>query len=749
MKIVKRNRNSIIYAWIISYAAILLIPIIGFTAVYIALNKTAVNQLEQYNNFVMDSLMTSFNNNLSESTKIVTFINDSQNVNSIMAMTDIDSGEQYYLLSELKNEMWAYTNNMGIKSRFYVYFKNIDMIVSGNEAVNSHEFYNMNYRQKGFSYEDWIEKITEVNKPYCAIGENSSIFFYRAMLPIRLRYKKKASLVVEMERNDLIQQMRSKDDFSFDFVVLGAKKEVIVETDGISDSKLKSLRAISEDGMYSIDGKKYMVKIADNSTQGYIGICMTMHKNIIGRMRLVDGLCIGAVMVIIAFGIYIIRKNVKKNYLPLEKIAQNAGELFSENSNEYEVIYKAINRIKSDNRDLENVLDKQKKQLRNNYLCRCMKYKTSGDDTVLRSRYGIEFAGDNFIVLLFHFEDYKEFFKDETDISEGEKFDVIMDLMKNVMEEVAQMNGIRGYIVDIDGTTAMLLSFDDARAGSAEDTALEIARFGREFFASQLKIYFKTALSDLQAGVGGISLAYHQAVNIMEYSMPLKNEYVFSAKILLKNHVEYRYDFETEQKFMNYIKSGRTESAENVINDVFKKLIEVNASNMETLTVQIYDMIGTLLKIKQDCGCNSIEIPTKWDDIGQLKEALKESVREMCEFCAARANTQIKNQVEEYVSKYYFDVNLGVSQIAEGLHIHRSYLSTMFKNQSGMGVLEYISRYRLKKAKELLKEGKLTIEQVSAAVGYNEPRTLQRIFKKYEGLTPLQFSKLHKNEEEK
>ena len=128
---------------------------------------------------------------------------------------------------------------------------------------------------------------------------------------------------------------------------------------------------------------------------------------------------------------------------------------------------------------------------------------------------------------------------------------------------------------------------------------------------------------------------------------------------------------------------------------------------------------------------------------------MKESVREMCEFCAARANTQIKNQVEEYVSKYYFDVNLGVSQIAEGLHIHRSYLSTMFKNQSGMGVLEYISRYRLEKAKELLKEGKLTIEQVSAAVGYNEPRTLQRIFKKYEGLTPLQFSKLHKNEEEK
>ena len=66
-----------------------------------------------------------------------------------------------------------------------------------------------------------------------------------------------------------------------------------------------------------------------------------------------------------------------------------------------------------------------------------------------------------------------------------------------------------------------------------------------------------------------------------------------------------------------------------------------------------------------------------------------------------------------------------------------------------MGVLEYISKYRLEKAKELLNDGELTVEQVSAEVGYSEPRTLRRIFKKYEGVTPLQYSRMSKSDDEK
>lgn len=746
VNIIKKYKNSIVYTWLISYAAILLIPIIGFSSVYFASVRTAVGQLEQYNNMLMDSVITSFDKTLSENTKIVNFIDNSQSVNSAIAMTDTSGDEYLRCLGQVQDEIRAYTSNMGIKNRFYVYFKNSDMIVSGNEVVNSHEFYNNYYRKMGFAYVNWQDRISYVSEPFCTIGGNSDRIFYRASIPVSSRYDKKAVLVVETERSDLISQMGNQNGFNFDFVVLGTKKELIVSTDGISEHSLKTLRSISKNGMYSVDGTKYMIRINNSSSQGYIGICLTTHKSIVKRMQVLEGLYIGVMVFVILFGIYFIKKSIKRNYLPLEKILASTGEHFSESSNEYDIIYKAIKRMKTDNRGLENVLDRQKEQLRNNYLCRCMKYKMADESFESRNRYGIEFAGDNFIVLLFHFENYNEFFENEADINDEEKFDVIMDLMKNVMEEVAQMNGVSGDIVDIDGTTTMLLSFKDSLRDTASDTALQIAAFGREFFESQLKVYFKTAVSDLHSGISGISAAYHQAVNIMEYSMVLNNEPVLTSKSMPEDGNDYRYNFEIEQKFMNLIKTGNAQDANNIVESVFRNF--ANGSDADSEAVQIYDMIGTLLKIKQDCGCNSIEIPTKWDDIGQLKEALKESVNEMCEFCSGKKNTQIKEQVEEYVNGHYKDVNLGVAQIAEGLHMHRSYISTMFKNQSGMGVLEYISRYRLKKAKELLTEGELTIEQVSTEVGYSEPRTLRRIFKKYEGVTPLQYSKMNKNEEE-
>lgn len=743
MRIVNKHKNSIIYAWSISYLAILLIPIVAFSVVYFAFNKAAVNQLEQYNNLLMDSLMSGFNNALAENTKVVSFIEDSQNVSSAMNMTQLDGGAQYYLLAQLRNEMRTYANNMGIQSRFYVYFKNIDTVVSTGEVVDSREFYDMYYGKMPFSYDEWIDKITSVNEPYCAIGEKSNRFFYRAMLPISSRYNKKAALVVEMGRNALMQQMESNDNFNFDFVVFGTKKEVMFSSDGISDKKLKKLKSVTENGMYSVDGKKYMLRIEDNSERGYIGMCMTTYSKLTGKIRTVGGICVGVIFAALLFGIYMIAKNIRKNYLPLEKIVTSAGGIFSGDSNEYDVISKAVSRMKNDNRNLENVLERQAGQLKNNYLSRLMKYKMQKIDAEFIDKYKIHFPGENFVVLLFHYEDYDEFFADEKDIGDDEKFNVIVDIMRNVMEEVAQTDGVDGRIVDIDGTTTMLISFADSLIDTAEDTALQIAHFGRDFFVNQLKVYFKTAVSDLHRGIPGISEAYHQSVNIMEYSLLLGDEPILTAQSLPKAEDDYSYNFEVEQKFMNFIKTGNAQKAEEIVDRVFGNFVWKNTPDSATVTVQIYDMVGTLLKVKQDCGCSSVEIPTKWDDMYVLRDDLKGSVRALCAFCLAGTETQIKNQVEAYVQKHYADVNLGVAQIAEGLQMHRSYLSTMFKNQSGMGVLEYIGRYRLDKAKELIARGGMTVEQIALAVGYNEARTLQRIFKKYEGITVSQYGKLH------
>ena len=58
--------------------------------------------------------------------------------------------------------------------------------------------------------------------------------------------------------------------------------------------------------------------------------------------------------------------------------------------------------------------------------------------------------------------------------------------------------------------------------------------------------------------------------------------------------------------------------------------------------------------------------------------------------------------------------------------------------------LTYIHKIRLENAKELLLKTDLTLEEISARAGCNNSVTLNRLFKKYEGITPAEYKKKNK-----
>jgi len=97
-------------------------------------------------------------------------------------------------------------------------------------------------------------------------------------------------------------------------------------------------------------------------------------------------------------------------------------------------------------------------------------------------------------------------------------------------------------------------------------------------------------------------------------------------------------------------------------------------------------------------------------------------------------------QVEHYIAAHYFDVGLGVKQVADIFDISLPYLSRVFKKEKGIGLLNYINNYRVLKAKEILMiDENVTVAEIAEKVGYNSSQTLIRIFKRYAGTTPGQF----------
>lgn len=103
--------------------------------------------------------------------------------------------------------------------------------------------------------------------------------------------------------------------------------------------------------------------------------------------------------------------------------------------------------------------------------------------------------------------------------------------------------------------------------------------------------------------------------------------------------------------------------------------------------------------------------------------------------------TGTTGKVINLISKKYMEPDLSVEMICDCLGKSRSYLSRMFKENTGMNLLDYLHTTRLTEAKKLLNETDLGISEIASKVGYYSGWTLARVFKRYEGITPTAYRK--------
>jgi len=86
--------------------------------------------------------------------------------------------------------------------------------------------------------------------------------------------------------------------------------------------------------------------------------------------------------------------------------------------------------------------------------------------------------------------------------------------------------------------------------------------------------------------------------------------------------------------------------------------------------------------------------------------------------------------------------HLRLCDIAEHIHLQPTYVSALFKKQTGHSVTEYINMNRIFKAKGLLLNTSETVEVISQKVGFYDARHFSKVFKKQEGMTPAQFRRM-------
>ncbi len=199
----------------------------------------------------------------------------------------------------------------------------------------------------------------------------------------------------------------------------------------------------------------------------------------------------------------------------------------------------------------------------------------------------------------------------------------------------------------------------------------------------------------------------------------------------------------------NYLICGDAEN----FNIMISKLFENNTHNTLNSAVSLMKMriinifISIMNKVDFENFAEYTNLVYQLDSKKSTLNNFIDLANYVCEFSAQRieATSSLADQVVEYVNKNFSDKTLNVNNLSYYFNKNPSYLSTVFKNETGKMLNNYITEVRIGNAKQYIRAGK-KIEEAAILSGYSDVVSFRRAFKRITGITPSDYRK-HINEE--
>ncbi len=107
----------------------------------------------------------------------------------------------------------------------------------------------------------------------------------------------------------------------------------------------------------------------------------------------------------------------------------------------------------------------------------------------------------------------------------------------------------------------------------------------------------------------------------------------------------------------------------------------------------------------------------------------------------SRKDKKLIEVVKDHITRHYSE-DITLNKVAELVYVNPNYLSEIFKAQTGESFVDYFTRVRIEKAKELLKDIRVKTYEVGALVGYDDPPYFSKVFKKVVGVSPTEYRNL-------
>lgn len=328
---------------------------------------------------------------------------------------------------------------------------------------------------------------------------------------------------------------------------------------------------------------------------------------------------------------------------------------------------------------------------------------------------------------------------------------------RNIVGEVLSETGKSVAVINDMHEIILLLCFDRSKKAY-----LSVQKCVEDVVSHLKNTIYKNEAVNISAGIG---LSYPDLAQVersyQQARKALEKEFFEPSAIIYRFQEGVEYDFERKwiknypeeaSRLVDCVVAGSTVQVERLVNDMFDRFLvqEISAALIKnyscTLLLLLRSKLGDLVdKVAPTLADSSAEAGihacTAEDSLRRNVAALLTGIsREVghLEEGEFTYRQRLVDQIKAYIHSHY-NTPLSIADICEKMHISQSYLSNIFKAQTGQTCMEYVKQTRIQKSRELLKTTNLRVYEIAEEVGYSDYKYFVSQFKKLVGVSPSEY----------
>lgn len=206
--------------------------------------------------------------------------------------------------------------------------------------------------------------------------------------------------------------------------------------------------------------------------------------------------------------------------------------------------------------------------------------------------------------------------------------------------------------------------------------------------------------------------------------------------------------------FTFFLKAGMRGKALELLDSVLNESAISSKNRIESIRATASSILSVVLGVIAELGLSISDIfdqsrqpfdaVFRIDTFPDMKNYLTKiigSAVEKIDAMQTKKVNQVVKQVQEYIDDNLTNSELSLSSTAKSFYMNMSYLSRIFKQETGQTFVEYLTKARMEKAMKLLRETDLKAYQIAENVGIIDPHYFGICFKKYTGVSVNDFKK--------